>query len=90
MVGTGLQKWFHVAKAKPLSPGHYEPKLSEELGFYDLLVPETNVRQAELAKFAGVEGTIKRIHGTRHVVIELNGIGGVCINFIPRSSMIEI
>ena len=40
--------------------------------------------------FAGVEGTIKRIHGTRHVVIELNGIGGVCINFIPRSSMIEI
>lgn len=40
--------------------------------------------------FAGVEGTIKRIHGTRHVVIELNGIGGVCINFIPRSSMISI
>lgn len=40
--------------------------------------------------FAGVEGTIKRIHGTRRVVIELAGIGGVCINFIPRSSMIEI
>ena len=40
--------------------------------------------------FAGVEGTIKRIHGTRRVVIELNGIGGVCINFIPRSSMISI
>ena len=39
--------------------------------------------------FAGVEGTIKRIHGTRHVVIELNGIGGICINFVPSQSLIK-
>ena len=39
--------------------------------------------------FAGVEGTIKRIHGTRRVVIELNGIGGICINFVPSQSLIK-
>ena len=39
--------------------------------------------------FAGVEGTIKRIDGTRRVVIELNGIGGICINFVPSQSLIK-
>lgn len=40
--------------------------------------------------FAGVRGVIKRIHGTKHVVVELSGIGGLACNFIPRSCMMEI
>ena len=39
--------------------------------------------------FAGVEGTIKRIHGTRHVVIELSNLGGLAINFVPSQSLIK-
>jgi hypothetical protein len=54
--GKGFTEWTAVAKAKPLFPGHYQPRLPADLGFYDLRVPETRTAQAALARGAGIEG----------------------------------
>ena len=43
------------ARARPLFPGHDQPKLPGALGFYDLRLPETRAAQAELAAAHGIE-----------------------------------
>lgn len=54
--GKGFTEWTNVARAKPLFPGHYQPHIPADLGFYDLRVPETRVAQAEMARHHGIEG----------------------------------
>jgi lipopolysaccharide biosynthesis protein len=54
--GNGFTEWTNVAKARPLYPGHYQPHIPADLGFYDLRVPETRLAQAEMARQYGIEG----------------------------------
>ena len=52
----GFTEWTNVVRARPLFKGHYQPRIPQELSFYDLRVPETRERQADLAREAGIEG----------------------------------
>ncbi|HIT88881.1 MAG TPA: glycoside hydrolase family 99-like domain-containing protein [Candidatus Merdenecus merdavium] len=54
--GKGFTEWTNVAKARPLFPGHYQPHIPADLGFYDLRLPEARKAQADLAKKYGIEG----------------------------------
>lgn len=54
--GRGFTEWKNVAKAKPLFPGHAQPRVPSDLGFYDLRLREARNAQADLAKKYGIEG----------------------------------
>jgi lipopolysaccharide biosynthesis protein len=53
--GPGFTEWTNTARARRLFPGHQQPTLPADLGFYDLRVPETRQAQSDLARQYGVE-----------------------------------
>ena len=54
--GKGFTEWANVTAARPLFPGHEQPKLPADLGFYDLRLPEVRAAQAALAARYGIHG----------------------------------
>jgi hypothetical protein len=52
----GFTEWDVVVRSRPKFAGHGQPEFPGELGFYDLRVPETRIRQAALARAHGVTG----------------------------------
>jgi lipopolysaccharide biosynthesis protein len=54
--GKGFTEWRNVTQATPSFPGHHQPHLPADLGFYDLRLPEAREAQAALAKEYGIYG----------------------------------
>jgi glycosyltransferase involved in cell wall biosynthesis len=54
--GKGFTEWRNVCRAEPLFPGHHQPQLPADLGFYDLRLAETRAAQADLARRHGIHG----------------------------------
>ena len=57
--GKGFTEWVNVKKAKPLYPGHNQPRVPGEFGYYSLGEPdgiEVQRKQIALAKEYGISG----------------------------------
>lgn len=54
--GTGHTEWRPVTRGYPRFFGHEQPRLPADLGFYDLLNPETLAAQGKLVRAYGLAG----------------------------------
>lgn len=52
--GPGFTEWTHVRAARPLFPGHLQPRVPATLGYYDLRDADVRAEQAMLARAAGI------------------------------------
>lgn len=53
--GSGFTEWTNVRKAIPLFPGHAQPHIPTDLGYYDLTDAKARQEQSDLALAAGIE-----------------------------------
>lgn len=54
--GEGFTDWTNVVRGSPRFPGHYQPHVPGELGYYDLRDPNVRRDQAQLAVDHGISG----------------------------------
>lgn len=54
--GTGFTEWVNTRKARPMFPGHYQPKEPLDDNYYNLLDDRTKIWQSNLAQRYGVFG----------------------------------
>ncbi len=54
--GPGFTEWRQLARGLPRFPGHYQPRIPRDHGFYDLSDINTMSRQIAAAKAAGIHG----------------------------------
>jgi hypothetical protein len=54
--GIGFTEWTNVARAYANFPGHNQPRVPGELGYYNLLDADVRSKQAELARSHGING----------------------------------
>jgi len=64
--GEGFTDWANVRKAQPRFPGHYQPHVPGQLGYYDLRDPAARAAQSDLAR-------AHRIHGFCYYHYWFNG-----------------
>ncbi|WP_150295298.1 glycoside hydrolase family 99-like domain-containing protein [Sphingobium estronivorans] len=54
--GAGFSEWRNVVRGKPRFPGHHQPRLPGDLGYYDLRAAGTLHAQGKLAELHGLHG----------------------------------
>jgi lipopolysaccharide biosynthesis protein len=73
--GKGFTEWTNVTRTAALFPGHWQPHLPSDLGFYDLRLPEVHEEQARLARRYNIHGFCYYhywLHGKRLLELPVN------------------